>query len=1261
MKNSKTYQTSKHQLLLKSSILFLLFLFSLKLSSQIPFTDCHIQEENEPPSSPMKLNLPSIACNGFQSNVSLSSFPVDASTPVKTVHLNFVIVQPDNGTAFIQTQNEIDEFSGIIDAAINETNEDMESLNFFPNPATPNFNSCLLGTSCFQSDNDFQPDSRIQYTYDVYYVYHPTLWNNDQVDNGLAAFPNQMCPSNIDNPSHPIFIYHNSIDDVLEQEYPSIPNGINIYFTMSEYLFDEMVINGISGPNENDFNTVFDYWCSDFPSFSDFDENLRINTNEALLKFYWVKNFWIQAQSGQTWEVEGIANRIEDFRFGIIHEVGHNFDLRHCNDCFDIVAQEPDNEDLNNPHVMNNEGNVDRTYLSNANLRHSHWALSNTAVRRYATNIEAENYLVIDDDFEIDWDYKCYQNIRVKAPAVLTISCNLRMLKDAEIIVEQGARLVVDEGSISNWWPQHTWRGIYVEGDANAFQGSLNNTTMGVVEIKNGSLITGANTAIHNYVLAANGSTPSWSTTGGIIDVSDSYFVNNKRDIEFLTYQNVSSSNAQIPDVSTITNTEFTINDDFSIHSDDDFPSISTWQCNGIKIKGCTFKDERLSLNPFQRRIGIFAGESSLQASGDCTNPPPIGEPCNPTDIEPNLFTNLYQGIHLYGHGNDLFNSTIQDNDFISNMRGIYIRGTENVEIWKNDFEVTPYIGQNPETLEGAVGIYMASLNRNYHIEENEFYPIENSTEVLTGNAFGIVVNNAHGDNTEIYRNDFRHLNVGVEAFAQNKFDQGQISSGLRVKCNTFLHDDADIFSTDANTIGQVGIARDQGFASSNPALWANNVFNQDIYLGNTALDNEAEFYAYRYDEDEPNEEPVITFGPIDEDGMINLDPAINKCPTSIPKGEKGQKKSAQESNFNDMADKENLLNALVDGGDTEQLTTDVVLTNNNDAWLRYVQLMNESGYLSEEVLVEVSRKETGFTQAMIRDILVANPLAAKSENVQEELDDRSNPLPQYMRDQIALGLENMAPSEFIQMQKDQHKAAYDKATHELVQILIQDTLPPDSIILFIDALSGSGDLSFDYKLVEIYDAYEEEVLASSLLNVMQNYAGLSTQESNKLERYIDYRNLMQNWASNEKNWTNIDAADIAELEVYAQYNDRAANKAISLLQLNGQWEINEPLYLPNGGVPRSLQVNEISENGLLSVFPNPAKEYFTVDFKIEKNHSLAEVQVINNIGVVVYARELVRDENQIIVNNNFASGAYTIRILLDGNTYKTEKIVLRE
>jgi len=639
----------------------------------------------------------------------------------------------------------------------------------------------------------------------------------------------------------------------------------------------------------------------------------------------------------------------------------------------------------------------------------------------------------------------------------------------------------------------------------------------------------------------------------------------------------------------------------------------------------------------------------------------PIGEPCNPTDIEPNLFSNLYQGIHLYGHGNDLFNSTIQDNDFISNMRGVYLRGTENVELWRNDFEVTPFISQNPETLEGAVGIYMASQNRNYHIEENAFYPVENSTEVLPGNAFGIVVNNAHGDNTEIYRNDFRHLNVGVEAFAQNRFDQGQTHTGLRVKCNHFLHDDADIFATDAQAIGQVGIARDQGFASTNPEDWANNIFNQDIYFGNTALDNEAEFYEYRYDETVPSEEPVSIFGLVNPTGLTPSIGSGNKCETTIPRGSKEEKKSQQESNFNAMLDKETLLNELVDGGDTEQLTSNVVLTNNNDAWLRYVQLMNESGYLSEEVLVEVSRKETGFTQAMIRDILVANPLAAKSESVQEELDDRSNPLPQYMRDQIDLGLENMAPSEFIQMQKDQHKAGYDKATHGLIQILIQDTLPPDSIILFIDALSGSGDLSFDYKLVEIYDAYQEDILASSLLSLMQNYGGLSTNQLNELERYIDYRGLMQNWSASQKNWTNLDANDIIELQEYAQHQDRAGSKASSLLQLNGEWEINDPVYLPNEGVPRSLEAVQELELNTLKVFPNPAREYFTVDYDIQSPFNQAILEIYDAMGKKVHVEAILNSKDQKIIENNFSPGSYEIRILLNGSAQMSALIMLNE
>ena len=59
------------------------------------------------------------------------------------------------------------------------------------------------------------------------------------------------------------------------------------------------------------------------------------------------------------------------------------------------------------------------------------------------------------------------------------------------------------------------------------------------------------------------------------------------------------------------------------------------------------------------------------------------------------------------------------------------------------------------------------------------------------------------------------------------------------------------------------------------------------------------------------------------------------------------------------------------------------MINNDNTAWQTYLSLMDKSPYLSDESLKEVARKDEGLTAPMVRDILVANPQAAKMQKFQ--------------------------------------------------------------------------------------------------------------------------------------------------------------------------------------------------------------------------------------------------------------------------------------
>ncbi len=108
-----------------------------------------------------------------------------------------------------------------------------------------------------------------------------------------------------------------------------------------------------------------------------------------------------------------------------------------------------------------------------------------------------------------------------------------------KIIVNQGAKLLVDGGKITSLCNDVPWAGIYVHGNASAPQPvpstmpALNQS--GVVYIDNFSIIEHASTAIST-------SAPGlpWleqvARYGGVVFARESKFINNRKAIEFMPY-----------------------------------------------------------------------------------------------------------------------------------------------------------------------------------------------------------------------------------------------------------------------------------------------------------------------------------------------------------------------------------------------------------------------------------------------------------------------------------------------------------------------------------------------------------------------------------------------------------------------------------------------------------------------------------------------------------------------------------------------------
>ena len=157
------------------------------------------------------------------------------------------------------------------------------------------------------------------------------------------------------------------------------------------------------------------------------------------------------------------------------------------------------------------------------------------------------------------------------------------------------------------------------------------------------------------------------------------------------------------------------------------------------------------------------------------------------------------------------------------------------------------------------------------------------------------------------------------------------------------------------------------------------------------------------------------------------------------------------------------------------------------------------------------------------------------------------------------------------------------------------------------------------------------------LLVIVDQQDSISIYDMNEL-----HKQTLQNIASRGNNYANAYARNILIVADSLQYN--------------------EPIILPSvqnkmmHKKPKTTNGNE--EETMLKVFPNPAKNYFTVDYKLSKTSGSAVIEIDDLTGKKLRVLQLNDKQNQLIIETkDLQTGIYYIRLLIDGATSKIQKI----
>ncbi len=879
----------------------------------------------------------------------------------------------------------------------------------------------------------------------------------------------------------------------------------------------------------------------------------------------------------------------------------------------------------------------------------------NKAGPEYLTNTTSHEFYTVVHNTQETWNFRRYlpyKVITIKEGAQLTITADLFLDEYAKIIVERKGKLIVDGGRIT--CSCGLWKGIEVWGDPTK-SSDVNN--QGLVWIMNGGTIENAACGIRAVKMAlpdgggGQGEIAHLDYSGGLVWANGAEFINNKEAVRFYKYP---ATGYTFPNKSFFWGIRFETNDNYIGSSHPEY-FVNLSDINKVNFLGCEFINNTAQQN-FQTG-GIYSYNSQFYVEGNQSG----------STWDNNLFSNMQYGIYAIASNPNRF-ADIRHCDFDNNFRGVFINGMSNAVVVANNFKINSPFSQS----NGGYGLYL-DHSTGYKIEENNFSHVGHPP---TG--VGLVVNQSGGQTNQVYRNWFTNLACGMDIQGENRSN----TSGLVLKCNQYEGTVMDkIITWDELKITKAaGIAASQGSSSSNPEAMAGNLFQIDNSGNDDDILNEANHITYYYPSNygpgfsrvRPIDFTENTVTPQEED----FEPQWtfeNGCPPEEAGGggssEEELRGNISQSNLT-IDSTENLLAMLIDGGNTEMTQTDVETSVPLETIQVYNDLMNKSPYLSDTVMSTAIEKEDVLPGAMIRDIMVANPNSAKSEALINKLDNRWDPLPEYMKAQILQGRSIVSireETESVLSARKLEKATYFNA---LVRFYLEDTLNPQASNDSLEVLlQQENSLNAKYRLALLgleHGAWSEGL---GILNSIPAQFELTVSETNDHQQFTALYNLLSDIAQQGKTVLEADSTAIVSLvEIEEGNSGQASAYARNILLALNQMEYEEPILLPDMLKSAIAQeeyntlINKANgAPGYLSIKPNPAKDYIIVEYKLVQETG-ASIDITDITGNLKTYLNVSNWQDQVIVNTqDWKPGIYIAALKINGKLIESVKFTITD
>jgi len=602
---------------------------------------------------------------------------------------------------------------------------------------------------------------------------------------------------------------------------------------------------------------------------------------------------------------------------------------------------------------------------------------------------------------------------------------------------------------------------------------------------------------------------------------------------------------------------------------------------------------------------------------------------------------------------------------FEANKTGVYLSQTPQASITLCDFDIKK-MNYNLFQNERYCGIYINEGCSGFQVEEN--YLHNSDVDPLSGNdsTVGIIVFNSGSSNNELYNNHLSFLDYGISAEGTNK----GTSSGLRIKCNDFDSCGYDIIVVPDDCIG---IYDYQGSDSALATTSANNLFS---YMGTIEyvdlndINNRGEFITYFYPRNygiynvEPKYIDTLKVGK-EESDYIELWTFNVGCPSRINNDTSIQEIRSLNSLYKNNTDSiNNLIQNLEDGGNTEELNYEIQTSWPEDAYIIYSELINNSPYLSDSVMVSAVKKENVLSGTMVTDVLSINPQAAKKDTIMDAIYKRSNPLNNAQLDQINQGLSTIGLKEKLEVELSFFKTKKSYYDNALLRIFRKDTSTISVRDSIINIYKSINSLNASYQLAIEYLWLRDTSNAMNTLDSIPFMFALDDKQAAQHTDYEDYFNWIIEIIADGRTTYSAVSDEIQGLyEIYNNASGKPKCLIRNLLIQIDAFSYSEPFYFPTLYKTSKIELPENIQkrtNKYFFIYPNPSKNHYYVECVLEKYYQNALVTIYNPDGKIIDEISIDSQPFRKIINaRNYKPGIYIGRLCSNGKIIESIKFII--